>query len=64
MLRDKATDRQIGALELASCLLVCICQLESKIIAKWNVTELVIYIGVQQRKNPPSRYCVLGIHAR
>jgi len=32
-------------------------QLESKIIAKWNVTKLVVYIGVQQRKNPTSRYC-------
>jgi len=33
----------------------CIVQLESKVIAQWNVTQLVVYIGVQQRKNPTSR---------
>jgi len=36
-------------------LTVCLSQLESKVIASWNVTQLIIYVGVQQRKNPTSR---------
>jgi len=44
-----------AAVVMVSCV-YCGVQLESKVIAKWNVLDLVFYLGVQQRRNPASRY--------